>query len=307
MNFSFGQSPGCLRRALQGTVFLLCTLFTATVWADCARDYRSDKNSGIYIDDVVITGTSTLSSAQLQDFRSKLTGICGNDSTDDVEFFVREAFQNEGYYAARVNNLDIEVVDPLAHPKSIRLKADVSEGPLYKLGEVNLVGNHAFSAAELRNTLSFQSKQILRRTTMVNGLEEMRKLYWKNGFGDFLFIVQDEPNPGLSTVNLDVTIVEGPQYRMGKLVVLAKSDVVEQVQAAWGIPEGAAFDFNYPTEYLKTNSGLLPADFTQKDMMIIGNCPDASVEVWLVVDPALLTLHMPPTAKKCEETHNNTQ
>ncbi|HZR66940.1 MAG TPA: POTRA domain-containing protein [Terriglobales bacterium] len=300
------QSPSS-RQAVSGVVlFLLAAIMATSSWADCAPDYRSDKNSGIYIEEFVITGTTTLSSAQLQGFRSKLTGTCTNDSTDDLTSFVKEAFQNEGYYAVQVKSLDIETIDPLARPKRVRLQADVIEGGLYRLGEINVSGNQGVSTAELGKVLSLQNKQAFKRSAIASGFDGVRKLYSRNGFGDFYFVVEDTPNESDSTVNLNLAIVEGLQYRTGKLTVAAKKDIADQLQTTWRIPAGAVFDFTYPQEYVRSDEGLLPADFTATNVLIIRNCPDALVDVWLVVDPALFALQTQPTDKKCAETTSET-
>jgi len=117
-------------------ISLFCILLATNLWADCAPDYRSDKKSGVFIKDVAISGTTSLSSADLLKIRSKFTGACVDEDTDDLNQLVRIIFQNEGYYQAEVKNIDTHVLDALERPKPINLEAEVVEGHIFKFGEV---------------------------------------------------------------------------------------------------------------------------------------------------------------------------
>lgn len=285
-----------------------CVVLASSLWADCAPDYRSDKRSGIYIQDFTVSGTSSLSSAGLLNIRSKLTGACVDEHTDDLKQLVKELFQNEGYYAAEVKNLDLHVLDPLERPKPINLEAEVAEGQIYKLGQVSFVGNHAFQIPEIRDAFSLKTGETFSRHSLASGLVGVRKLYSRNGFGGITLIPDDSADPGNSTVNLIVTIVEGPQYHMGKLVIVGKQDdIVPRLQTAWGLSEGAVFDFSYPQEYLKSNGESLPSSFSQNDLQIVRNCPEASVTVLLILEESALASQPPPKAVKCEESHDKKQ
>jgi hypothetical protein len=132
---------------------VLLVLVTAGAWAGCTPDYRTDNNSGLFIQDFIVNGTTSLDSGDLEKIQSKLIGACVDEQTSQLEQLVRILLQNEGYYAAIVKNVDVRTVDPLARPKSISLEAEIVEGPIFKFGRVNFVGNHAFTTAELRETL----------------------------------------------------------------------------------------------------------------------------------------------------------
>jgi hypothetical protein len=287
---------------------LVCILIATSLWGDCAPDHRSDKTAGVFIDDLIISGTSSFASADLQSIRSKLIGACVDEKTDDLEVLLKEVFQNEGYYAVVVKNLNFETIDPLTRPKRISVEADINEGQVYKLAQVDFVGQRTFSAKELRNALSLRKGQIFKRKAIATGFGSIRELYSKKGFGDFFLIVDDTANAGSSTVKLTLTVVEGPQYRMGKLMVLSnQKELAERLQTVWRIPAGAVFDFGYPQEYVKANRTLLPSSFTSDDLRIVRNCPEPSVEVWLILDEAALVSQSPPRDIKCAESDDKTQ
>jgi outer membrane protein assembly factor BamA len=283
---------------------LLCIFLASSLAADCGPDFRSNKKSGFFIQDFIVNGTSSLSSQDLLNIRSKLIGAC-IDEQSDLEQLVKESFQNEGYYAAVVKDLETHMVDALAQPKTINVEADVAEGQIYKLGAVRFIGNHAFEEARLRNAFQLRKGEKFNRSTLARGLGSIRKLYLHHGFADLAFIPDDTADFGNSEVNLIITIVEGPQYHMGKLVIVGKQDeLAAQLQTAWGMGEGKVFDFGYPQEYLKANQQLLPVSFSQNDLQIIRNCPEATATVWLILQERDLGSQTPPRPIDCEESHD---
>lgn len=283
-------------------------LIATNLWGNCVPDYRSDKTGGVLIDELIINGTSSFASADLQSIRNRLIGACADEKADDLEVLLKEVFQNEGYYAVAVKNLNFETIDPLTRTKHISVEADINEGQVYKLAQVDFVGQRTFSAVELRNAFSLRKGQTFKRKSIATGFGSIRKLYSKNGFGDSFLTANDTPNSGNSTVNLTLTVVEGPQYRMGKLMVLSnQKELGERLQTAWHIPEGTIFDFGYPDEYIKANRTLLPSSFSRADLRIVRNCPEASIEVWLILDEAALVSQSLPRDTRCAEPNNKAQ
>ena len=282
---------------------LVCFVFAAVLWADCAPDYRSEKKAGVFIEDLVIDETSGIGSNRLSAMRNKLIGACADEKTEDLEELIRALFQNEGYFAATVKNLDLKTLDPLAQPKHIRLEAEVAVGQLYRLAEIKFVGNHAFAASRLRNAFSFQKGDVFKRDMIAASFDGVRKLYSRSGFGDLVF-VPDTENLANSTVVLTLTITEGPQYHMGKMKVFAKQDVAERLQSEWRLPEGAVFNFDYVGTYLEANRKLLPSGFIPDDLRIVRNCPESSIEVRLILDQMAPTLQTQPDDVNCGESHD---
>ena len=285
---------------------LVCILFAPFLRADCVPDYRLDKRAGVFIADIIINETSSLGSSQLAAIRNKLIGACTDENTDDMEELVRAAFQNEGYFTAKVNNLDVKTTDPLARPKHIKLEADIAVGQLYRLAEIKFVGNHAFATAKLRSVFSLRKGEVFKRNKIASSFEGVRKLYSRHGFGDLVF-EPDTENLANSTIILTLTIMEGPRYHMGKLKVFGKQDVAERLQSQWHLPEGAVFNFDYIAKYLEANRELLPRGFSPDDSRIVRNCPEASIEVRLVLDQTVPTLLSQPNDVKCEQPNDKTK
>jgi hypothetical protein len=255
--------------------FLACVLVSASSWAECTPDYRSDKHSGVFIADLAISGTTTMGSSELTAIRSKLIGACADEITDELETIIKIQFQNQGYFAVTVQNLDVKMLDPLVQPKQVALQAEVIEGQRYKLSQIKFTGNHVLTAEELRGKFSLRKGDLFKRSEIAGSFEGVRKLYGQHGYGDLTFVPETQLASG--TVILTLNITEGSQYHMGQLKVFGKEEIADRLKGEWRLPEGAVFDFSYPTAYAEQN-GFPTDDYIH----LVRNCPKATVDVQLI-------------------------
>ena len=259
---------------------ILCSTFLR---ADCEKDYRSNPNAGVLISDFTITGTRTLSSDVLGAMTRQLIGSCFNDDSDELGERVRALFQDRGYFAVEVKSIKIKPSDPLAVPKPAVLEAELLEGTRYRLREIKISGNHAFSAERILNQFSLHKGDVFERNKIGSGFESIRELYEPAGFLN-MFFVPETRNLSDGTIILTVAVTEGPQYHMGRLEVVARKESAEKLQASWQLGEGSIFDPGYIKKYIADNRSLLPRDFSPESVQVVTNCPDAVVSVRVVVD-----------------------
>jgi outer membrane protein assembly factor BamA len=281
-------------------MFLLSGAF---LHGQCANDQRSNKNPGILITDFTITGSQTISATEVARITSDFIGSCFNEDSEELEERIRASFQERGYFAAKVNSLGLKPRDPLGVPKPVTLEAEISEGPQYKLADIMFVENHAFSSEKLRQQFPLKKGALFERGKVASGLESLRKLYGTRGFLDFTAI-PDTKFASNATASLNISIQEGPQYHMGKLDIAADKEVAARLRAEWKLPEGDVYDETYIDQYLKANRDLLPVGFSRADVHGIQNCPDAVVEIRLIIDPAEDRSHAEPKNVPCEEHHD---
>lgn len=258
---------------------------SAFLLAECTndQDHRSNKNSGLLIADLTISGTQTLSSDELSTIANELTGSCFDENSDEIGERIRASFQNRGYFGVVVNSLRIKPNDPVAVPKPVTVDADVLEGPRYTLAEIGFVGNHAFSTAELLGKFPLKKGDLFTRNKVASGLENLRDLYVSNGFID-MFFIPDTGYPSNGSVILSVSVTEGRQYHMGKLEIFAKREIADRLRAEWQMAEGAVFDLTYLDPYIGRNRSLLPPTFQTQHVQLVRDCEDATVEVRLPLD-----------------------
>jgi outer membrane protein assembly factor BamA len=272
--------------------------------AQCANDRRQNKNAGILITDFTITGTQTISATDLARITSNVIGSCYDEDSEEMEERLRAAFQDGGYFKAEVKSLRFKPRDPLGVPKPVLLEAEVSEGSRYRLADVTFTNNHAFSAEVLRGQFPLKKGALFERGKVAAGLDSLRKLYGTRGFIEFVSVPNTQFGSN-ATVNLDVAVDEGPQYRMGKLEIVADKEPAARLRAAWKLIEGDIYDTTYIDEYLTEAHNMLPSSFSKANVETIQNCPDSLVHVRLIVDPAQDTSHSDLKGVPCDEKKSN--
>jgi len=271
------------------------------LWASCPekQDHRKDKNSGVLVTDFTIIGTQTLNTRELTEIESKMTGFCFDEDSDELGQRIRSLFQDRGYFMVEVTNVHIKPSDVLGVPKSVALEAEVVEGQRYKLAEVKIVENHAFSAEKIRSQFPLKRGALFERSEVGAGLESLRKLYAQDSFLDFV-VVPETAGSSYATISLTLTLDEGPQYHMGQLQVLAKKETADKLRGEWKLQEGKVFDFDYIEKYIDANRANLPDGFNAEDVQLVRDCPKASVDVRLPIDPIYVSQQPQPKNVDCE-------
>jgi len=264
------------------------------------RSKTPQTQNRIVAQEVVISGTTTLDTSQLQDIASSLTAVTMRDDEDEVKERIRNAFQERGYFDAEVTNLKIQALDPLASKKPVRIEAEMQEGPRYKFAGFNFTGNQAVSGDELRKMLPLHVGEIFSTGKVRSGLESLREQYVAMGFLDF-YVVPSTDRTGSAQLTLTFDITEGKQYRMGAMELEGKSDLVQQLQPRWELKAGEPFDPAYIEKYLSRNSELLPEGFDRgRDIQGVRDCRDRTVNVRIELDPKRPWTPKPQD-KPCEE------
>ena len=150
------------------------------------------------------------------------------DSTklDEDEQRVVQFYQSNGYFTARVTGQSVNIVDsgggkfrlPLIHPnrpgKSAEVSISLEEGRLYHLNTINFVGVKLFRTPEELFPQVFRMKKGDPFSTekLQKGFEELRKLYGRFGYINFLVEPEPEPIPGTDQINLTLRFDEGNQF-----------------------------------------------------------------------------------------------
>jgi hypothetical protein len=282
-------------------VFLVMSYFTVVAHAQCPNDSRSDEHGGIIVTNFIVTGTSTIGTVEIARLTGDVVGSCFDDDRDEMEERLRAKFQDSGYFAVEIKSLGFKPGDPLEIPKPVIVEAEVAEGPRYKVGEITFLENRTFSSNRLRDAFPLKKGAVFERRKVASGLKDLTKLYASSGFLDSTYPPDAVPSSN-GTVNLQVTVNEGPQYHMGKLEILAdkNEDLEARLGAQWKMAEGSIYDSTYIRKFVEKNQSLLP----KGDVRELLNCPKALVDVSIIVDPRESTSGAPVKRIPCE-SHDN--
>jgi len=274
--------------------FALCAV------GQSAKSKRPKSEGEIVVQEIVISGTATLTSEQLSDISNSLTSKTMGDDDKVVEAYITYEFQQHGYFDAEVTNLKVVALDPLAKKKPVRVEAEFDEGPLYHLAEFKFTGNTAFSTEELRQMMPLHTGDVFDAEKVRLGMVAMREQYDKKGFLESA-PVPDTQKAANGQVTVIFAIEEGIQYRMGELKVEGKSEAAEKLKTKWELKPGQPYDLDYLEKFLTQNRESLPEGFdNDRDVLWLRDCSDNTVNVTIELDPKR-QWKPKPQDKPCEE------
>ncbi|MFN2596164.1 MAG: outer membrane protein assembly factor BamA [Pyrinomonadaceae bacterium] len=155
----------------------------------------------------------------------------------DVDLhLIRNHMASKGYLQARVGDPRVEglgerrtgfPVLPLpilsSTDEALRITIPVTEGRLYKLGDVKIEGNSIFSEQAIRNVIGLKKGDVASGERIYKALfEDLKKIYGNSGFiqysADAEPTFKDDPaNPNEGVADYVITIDEGKQFTLRRL------------------------------------------------------------------------------------------
>ena len=135
------------------------------------------------------------------------------------------------------------------------VRAPIDPGPAFNWGGVKWSGNTAIPASELDKLVELSLGASADGMKIQSTWENARKAYERLGYLDLVLDRVPHFDDAAKRVTYEAKIAEGPQYRMGNLVLTGLSKEGERrIRAGWRIPTGAVFDNMVYEEFL--NSGI---------------------------------------------------
>ncbi|HWR35226.1 MAG TPA: POTRA domain-containing protein [Clostridia bacterium] len=245
------------------------------------QDYRTDKKAGIVVQQLILSGTRAFDSTQIAEVTANFVGSCFNGNAEEIGERIRDQFQKRGYLKAKVDNVTIKAIDPLAIPKPVTVEAEVLEGPLHSLSELHLVGNHIFTDEQLVARIPLKPGDPFNTERVRTGLNALLEVYGSRGHLDVLALPISRSHSE-STVALTISVEEGKQYRMGKLQVTGPQEIADRLQTRWSLSQGVPFDATYLDKFIEENHTLLPEGFQQgESVQVVRNCREGTVAVFM--------------------------
>ncbi|HVN06095.1 MAG TPA: outer membrane protein assembly factor BamA [Bryobacteraceae bacterium] len=150
------------------------------------------------------------------------------DSTklDEDKERVRDAYQSQGYFTAKVLDQTTKIVDtgghgfriPLIHEnnpgKAVDITLPVEEGRQYHLNKINFVGVKLFRTPEtlMRPLFQMTEGDVFSTSKLRKGMDNLRKLYGEFGYIDFVPEPSFDIIPNTDKIDLTLTADEGKQF-----------------------------------------------------------------------------------------------
>jgi outer membrane protein insertion porin family len=134
---------------------------------------------------------------------------------------------------------------------TVDVQIPISPGLVYHLSGVTWTGNSALDATELSKLLAVKPGDLANGMQLAGDWEQVELEYQHRGYLDVKATPTAQFDDAKATVAYNVKIAEGPQYRMGQLVITGLSVDSEQiVRNSWQLKAGQVFDNTYLEEML---------------------------------------------------------
>jgi outer membrane protein assembly factor BamA len=187
--------------------------------------------------------------------------------------------------------------------KGLAVSMYVDEGSIYVWDKAAWDGAAALTAQELDAALGMRNREVANVVKIDKGITSVRRAYARKGYLLASVRAAQEFDDENRSVAYRFLIQEGPQYRMGDLVIdgLSESDT-NNLRGRWAILHGEVFDSAYPDQFLKKNV----AEF-QRDAMRAGHqLPPMKIKANAVPDPVKrvvnVTLEFKPDPSQAKPT-----
>jgi outer membrane protein assembly factor BamA len=129
---------------------------------------------------------------------------------------------------------------------NVSVKLPIEPGPVFHLSGLSWDGNHTLDSAALTKLATIKPGELADGMQMAALWQRVESQYAHNGYINAHVDAQPQFDDAAATVSYRVAITEGPQYRMGGLVLTGLSPTAEGVlRAVWQLAPGITFDGAY--------------------------------------------------------------
>ncbi|HEY0006469.1 MAG TPA: POTRA domain-containing protein [Pyrinomonadaceae bacterium] len=127
----------------------------------------------------------------------------------------------------------------------------VDEGPIYVWEKAEWTGNSALAVQELEEALGMRASERANGLKIDRGVEAIHKAYARRGYLGLKLSAQPEFDDGNRRVKYLFNVTEGPQYRMGTLLLTGLNEAdAARLKSKWKLQPGDVFDDSYLKEFI---------------------------------------------------------
>jgi outer membrane protein assembly factor BamA len=214
--------------------------------------------------------------------------------------FAVEVFENEhirplyvakGFLRAQVGPPQTHPIPDLNDPKetALELSIPIAPGPPYSWKGVSWLGNTAVQSASLDGAVELKPGEIADGMKIEALWQKIESYYGQHGYLDTKLNAEPQFDDAAHQVSYRVSISEGPQYRMGDMVITGLSlDAEKRLRQAWQIAPGQVFDNGYYQMHMKILAtpsrdifGELPVHYNQFGYLLRPDTARRTVDVLL--------------------------
>lgn len=218
-------------------------VLTSRVFSDeKVQEFKVD-NAGVDIASIHFTDSLAESDRGIH---TRLADLIGKPySRMAIELFeleqVRPVYLTHAYDHVQFAPLKAEI-DPSDRSR-VAITAPIDPGPAYAWGGIAWTGATAIPASELDSMVKLATGEPANGMAVQSAWEAVRDAFTNLGYLDIQLTPTPHYDDTAKRVSYTVAINQGPQYRMGQLILSGLSVEGERrIRGAWQIPSGQIFD-----------------------------------------------------------------
>jgi outer membrane protein assembly factor BamA len=205
------------------------------------------------------------------------------EGKDDLTERIRDAWQHQGYFMAKVDFSGSQVLEETAETRTVALTVRIDAGKQYRLDNIEFQiaifdparrslsslpsaeQHKQFSAEELRAFFPIEQGETFDTHRIQQGLEALRRAYGMKGFINMTVVPTMLTDEKTDRITLTLEIEEGKQFRIGNIEVLGLDpSASRQLLQNYGVIRGNVFDARRISELLR-DSVVLPDGYSPED------------------------------------------
>jgi len=204
---------------------------------------------------------------------------------------VRPLYVSKGFLRAQIGPPQTHLIPDANDPKEIavELSIPITPGPVYSWKGISWQGNAAVQSSDLDGTVELKPGEIADGMKIEALWQKVESYYGQHGYLDMKLKAEPQFDDTAHQISYRVGISEGPQYRMGDMVITGLSlDAEKRLRQAWQIAPGQVFDDGYYELHIKILSkpsrdifGELPVHYNEFGHLLRPDTSHHTVDVLL--------------------------
>lgn len=184
------------------------------------------------------------------------------DFEDELQERIRAAFQDLGYFKARVDEPKLSLLRRTQRATDVvDVSVKVDQGTQYRLGEIQFPKASVFPADRMRPLFQLQAGDLFARTAVSKGLDELRKLYATEGYINCVATPVPQINESHRTIDLVLDIDDGKPFDFGRLFLNATEPhpgAYKALMESWKTLQGKRYSPLLLKSWLTANASEWP-------------------------------------------------
>lgn len=167
---------------------------------------------------------------------------------------VRPLYAAEGFLRAQIGPPQTHLLPDMNDPKetAVDLTIPITPGPVYSWKGVSWQGIMALQSTDLDHAVDLKPGDIADGMKIEALWQKIESSYGQHGYLDMKLNAEPQFDDAAHQISYHVTVSEGPQYRMGDMVITGLSvEAEKRLRQAWQIAPGQVFDDGYYEQHMK--------------------------------------------------------